>query len=337
MTTTAPTSFDVVGIGNPLLDIVIQVPDDFLDQNSIVKGSSSLADSDRINQIYDLSGPGVEMSGGSVANSIAALAALGQQTALTGKIGSDAWGDILRHDLRAQGVKFETMSHPEMPTGCCLCLVSRDSDRTLITHLGACMALGAEDLDPDTIRNSKYLLLEGYLFDQPAAKAAFLRAADIAHSAGSKVALSLSAEWCVQNHRNDFLALVRGHVDVVLGNETEICALYETEDFEQAIRQVQEHCDIAALTRAEKGCVIVSHGKRHVVPAATINPVVDTTGAGDLFAAGFLSGLVRGIELADCGRLGSLCAAEIIGHPGARPLTPLREWVADHGGKALLG
>lgn len=319
---------DVVGVGNAIVDVLTHVDDGFLSSQGLVKGSMNLIDADRAETLYQLMGPGVEMSGGSAANTLAGLASLGGCGAYIGKVHDDELGLIFRHDIRSSGVRFEvqpTSSRP--PTARCLILVTPDAQRTLNTYLGACVLLGPEDVDEDLVSAAQMTYLEGYLFDRPAAKAAFRKAAAVAQGAGRRVALALCDSFCVERHRADFLELVEHQVDIVFANEAEITALFETADFEAAMAAVRPRCEIAALTRSEKGSVIVSGDQTVRVPAKKVERVVDTTGAGDLYASGFLYGLTRGMGLEACARLGSACAAEVIGHFGARPEMELRSLV----------
>src|ERR1700686_5114471 len=263
---------------------------------------------------------------------MAGIASLGGTGAYIGKVKDDELGRVYRHDMRATGVRFDTAPLREgSPTARCLILVTPDAQGTMNTFLGACVELGPEDIPGALIAAAQVTYLEGYLFDPPRAKAAFRKAAELAHAAGRKVSLTLSDPFCVERHRADFRALVQGHVDILLANESEICALYETTDFDTAARAVRGHCDVAALTRSEKGSVVVTAGATHTVAAEKVARLVDTTGAGDLYAGGFLYGLTHGRALAACARLGSLCAAEIIGHFGARPETSLKTLAAKAG------
>jgi sugar/nucleoside kinase (ribokinase family) len=272
-------------------------------------------------------GPGVEMSGGSAANTVVGVASFGGRGHYIGKVRDDQLGEVFAHDLRATGVGYDTPRATEgPPTGRCLILVTPDAQRTMSTFLGAAVRLGPGDIDRDLIARGKILYLEGYLFDPPEAQAAFRAAAAMAHAAGRKVSLTLSDPFCVGRHRKAFLDLVEHHVDVLFANEAEICALYEVgDDFDAALGRVRGHCEIAALTRSARGSVIVEGGRVHTVAAHPVEAVVDTTGAGDLYAAGVLYGLSQGLDLPTCGRLGSLAAAEVIAHVGARPMVPLAQ------------
>jgi sugar/nucleoside kinase (ribokinase family) len=315
---------DVLGIGNALVDVVSQADEATLSRQGLVKGTMHLVDEERARALYDAMGPGVEVSGGSAANTMVGVASFGGRAHYVGKVRDDQLGEVFGHDLRATGVGYDTPRAISGPaTGRCLILVTPDAQRTMSTFLGASSRLGPADVDPSLVSRAKILYLEGYLFDPPEAQAAFRAAAAIAHGAGRKVALTLSDPFCVDRHRAAFLDLVQHHVDILFANEAEIRALYQVADFDAALRHVRGHCEIAALTRSAQGSVLVSDGRVHPVEAHPVNPVVDTTGAGDLYAAGVLYGVSRGLDLPACGTLGSLAAAEVIGHVGARPIVPL--------------
>jgi len=323
---TAP--FDVVGIGNAIVDVLARADEALLREFGLDKGAMRLIDAAQAEALYARMGPGVEMSGGSAGNTMAGIASLGGRGAFIGKVAPDQLGNVFRHDIRAMGVTFDTAPLTDgTPTARCLILVTPDAHRTMNTYLGACTALSPADIDPAMIQNAQVTYLEGYLWDPPAAKEAFLKAAGLAHGAGRKVSLSLSDSFCVQRHHDSFLSLVAGHVDILFANESEIQALYNT-DFEGALAAVRGHCEVAVLTRSEKGAVVLSGDQVFEVPAARVEQVVDTTGAGDLFAAGFLHGYTTGRSLPDCARLGALCAAEVIGHFGARPQVSLKQLAA---------
>jgi sugar/nucleoside kinase (ribokinase family) len=275
--------------------------------------------------------PAVEISGGSGANTAAGLASLGSRAAFIGRVRDDQLGGVYRHDLRAAGVQFDTPSATEgMPSGRCLIVVTPDAERTLNTYLGASSELGESEVDRDLIASASITYLEGYLWDSPDAQVAYRVAAGYAHDAGQRVALTLSDLFAVERHRETFLDLVEHSVDILFANEAEICALYQVEDFDTALQHVTGHCEVAALTRSEKGAVIIRGEEVHVVDAHPIpgGKLIDTTGAGDLYAAGFLHGFTRGYDLGLCGRIGALAAAEVISHLGARPETNLAELVA---------
>jgi sugar/nucleoside kinase (ribokinase family) len=322
------TSLDVVGIGNAIVDIIAHADDGFLAAASMVKGSMALIDEARAEEIYAGMGPGLEMSGGSAGNTVAGIASLGGRAGYIGKVRDDLLGKAFRHDITSAGVEFPTPAAASGPaTARSMILVTPDAQRTMNTFLGACVNLGPEDIDRQLIERAAVTYLEGYLFDPPRAQEAFRHAAAIAHDAGRKVSLSLSDSFCVLRHRAAFLQLVDHHVDILFANEAEIAALFETQDLDDALRQLGGLCGLAAVTRGAAGSVIVARKEIIEVPAAPVSRIVDTTGAGDLYAAGFLYGLTHGKPFAECGRLASLAAAEIISHFGARPETPLSEYV----------
>lgn len=318
------TQYDVLGIGNAIVDVLAKADDDFLTTNSIEKGAMTLIDAAQADALYAKMAAGVEVSGGSAANTMAGVASLGGSGAYIGKVANDQLGAVFSHDIRAGGLAFTTKPlDGGAPTARCLILVTPDAQRTMNTFLGACVELGPDDIDEALVAASKVTYLEGYLFDPPQAKEAFYKAAKVAHEAGQKVALTLSDGFCVGRHRAAFLDLVEGHIDLLFANESEITSLYEVESFDEAVKHVKGHCEIAALTRSEKGSVIVSGSEIVEVPAAPIDQLIDTTGAGDLYAAGFLYGYTHGKGLAEAGRIASIAAAEVIQHYGARPETAL--------------
>lgn len=326
------TKYDVVGIGNAIVDVIASTDDAFLSAQQIDKGSMTLIDSTSAARLYAKMPASIEMSGGSCANTIAGLASLGARTAFIGKIKNDQLGDVFAHDIRALGVAFDTPpAQVGPPTARCLILVTPDAQRSMNTFLGACVGLGPDDVEPAIIEAAAMTYLEGYLWDPSAAKQAFLKAADIAHRAKRQVALSLSDPFCVDRHRDDFRKLVRDEIDILFANEAEIMSLYQVATFDEALHAVRQECRIAALTRSEAGSVIVSGDEIHVIDADKPPAVVDTTGAGDLYAAGFLFGLVRGKDLATCGRIASATAAEAVSHYGPRPQTSLKELVRAKG------
>ncbi len=323
---------DVVGIGNAIVDIIGRCDDAFLARFGRTKGSMQLVDAAAVLELYDAMGPGIEISGGSVANTMVGVASFGGKSGFIGKTADDQFGEIFRHDIRAAGVTFTTPpASSGEPTGRSLILVTPDGQRTMNTALGVSPQLGGGEVDADLIRSARILYLEGYLFDRPEAKAAFRQAADIAANAGRQVALSLSDPFCVDRHRPEFLELVKKSVDILFANESEIASLYQTQSFDAAAEQAQRDTKLAALTRSEKGSVILGGGRSIAIPAAPVAKVVDTTGAGDLFAAGFLFGVATGKDLETAGRLGSLAAAEIISHVGARPEVKLAELAKQQG------
>ena len=321
-------TYDILGIGNAIVDVVARSDDSFLSRHDMHKGAMALVDAPTAAAIYLAMGPGLESSGGSAANTCAVAALLGSRVAYLGKVADDQLGQVFRHDINAVGVHFPSaplIGGP--PTARCLILVTPDGQRTMNTFLGACVTLTEDDVDEDLVAAAAVTYLEGYLFDPPAAQAAFRRAATAAHAAGRQVALSLSDAFCVNRHRDAFRDLVAGHVDILFGNETEITALYEENTFDAAAEAARRDVDLAVLTRSEAGSLIL-RGAEMVEIAAEPAKVVDTTGAGDAYAAGFLAGLTAGRSLPACGRLGSIAAAEVISHYGARPESDLRKLVA---------
>ena len=322
----APTRFDILGIGNAIVDVVAPTDDSFLSRHDMHKGTMALVDAATAERLYAAMPPGQESSGGSAANTCAVAAGLGARVAYLGKIAEDQLGTVFTHDIRAVGVHFpSTPLRGGAPTARCLILVTPDGQRTMNTFLGACVTLDATDVDPSLVADAAVTYLEGYLFDPPA-QAAFRAAAAAAHAAGRQVALSLSDPFCVNRHRAAFRDLVAGHVDILFANEAEITALYEANDFAIAAELVRADVGLAALTRSEAGSLIL-RGTETVQIAAEPTTVVDTTGAGDAYAAGFLAGLTAGRDLATCGRIASIAAAEVISHYGARPQTDLRALV----------
>ncbi len=321
--------YDVLGIGNAIVDVISHSDDAFLKDNGLAKGAMTLIDAEAAEGLYKRMGSAVESSGGSAANTIAGLAALGGRGAFIGKVRNDQLGGIFAHDIRTLGVAFDTApATAGAPTARCLIFVTPDAQRTMQTFLGASATLTPADINADMVRSSAITYLEGYLWDPPPAKEAFEKAATIAHEAGNMVALSLSDAFCVDRHRADFLRLVEGFVDILFANESEILSLYQVDDFDAALQRVRGHCQVAALTRSEKGSVVIAGDEVHVIDAVKVPKVIDTTGAGDLYAAGFLFGLTQGRSLHDCGRIGSICAGEIISHYGARPEASLSELVS---------
>ena len=325
--------YDVLGIGNAIFDILVQTDEGFLASHGMTKGGMALIDESRAAAIYRDMGPATEMSGGSAANTIVGLANLGARAAYVGKVKDDQIGKLYAHDIRAAGVAFETRPATDGPaTGCSYILVTPDGERTMNTYLGAAQELMPGDIDADQVAASAIVYLEGYLWDPKSAKDAFVKAAGIAHEAGRQVALTLSDSFCVDRYRGEFLELMRnGTVDLVFANEAELHSLYQTSDFETALKQFRADVNLAVVTRSEKGCVVASKDAVTAVPAFPIEKMVDTTGAGDLFAAGFLFGLVRGVGYENAGRLGALAAAEVIQHIGARPQTSLKQLARQSG------
>ena len=328
-----PAKYDVLGIGNAIFDVLVQTDEAFLAAHGMSKGGMALIDEVRATAIYRDMGPATEMSGGSAANTIVGLANFGARTAYVGKVKDDQIGRLYVHDIRAAGVAFETRPANDGPaTGCSYILVTPDGERTMNTYLGAAQELTPGDIDTAQVAASAFVYLEGYLWDPKNAKDAFLKASMIAHDAGRKVALTLSDSFCVDRYRGEFLDLMRKRtVDVVFANEAELHSLYETSDFETALKQLRADVNLGVVTRSEKGCIVASQEGVTAVPAYPIDKLVDTTGAGDLFAAGFLFGLVRGLGYEKAGRLGALAAAEVIQHIGARPQTSLKQLAQQSG------
>jgi sugar/nucleoside kinase (ribokinase family) len=318
--------FDVVGIGNALVDVISSVDDAFVEAHGFPRGATTMVDLDRAESVYADLPPAQEISGGSCANTIAGLASFGAAAAFIGRVRDDQLGAVYTHDLRSLGVHFEVAPATAGPaTGRCLIMVTPDAQRTQCTYLGASTFIAPEDVDPGLVAHGQVTYLEGYLWDQPSAKDAIRKAAAAARDADRRVALTLSDPFCVDRHRAEFRVLVEREIDVLFANEAEICSLYEVDDFDVALQHVRRDCQIAALTRSELGSVVVAGDEVHVVDAFPVDRLVDTTGAGDQYAAGFLYGLTRGLDLDTCGRLGSAAAAEVISHFGARPLVSLAE------------
>jgi sugar/nucleoside kinase (ribokinase family) len=325
--------YDVLGIGNAIFDVLVQTDEQFLSLHGMTKGGMALIDEARAASIYRDMGPATEMSGGSAANTIVGIANLGARAAYVGKVRDDQIGRLYTHDIRAAGVAFETKAAADGPaTGCSYILVTPDGERTMNTYLGAAQELMPGDIDEAQIAASSVIYLEGYLWDPKSAKEAFVKASTIAHQAGRQVALTLSDSFCVDRYRGEFLDLMKnGTVDLVFANEAELRSLYQTPDFDAALAQLRVDAKLGVVTRSEKGCVVASKDGVIAVPAFPIEKMVDTTGAGDLFAAGFLFGLVRGAGHENAGRLGALAAAEVIQHIGARPQTSLKELAKQNG------
>ena len=325
--------YDVLGIGNAIVDVIARAEEDFLIAQGMHKGTMALIDEARAHAIYDAMGPAVETSGGSAANTIVGVASLGARAAFVGKVKEDQLGRAFIHDIRAAGVAFNTAPAREGPsTARCYIMVTPDGERTMNTFLGAAQDLTPEDIDEQAIAAASVTYLEGYLWDPPKAKEAFVKAAGIAHKAGRHVALTLSDAFCVDRYRGEFLDLIKkGTVDLIFANERELHSLYQTADFDTAVKALKADARLAVVTRSEKGCVVVTKDANVAVPAAAVNKVVDVTGAGDLFAAGFLVGLARGKSHEMAARLGALCAAEVIQHIGARPEVSLKALAEGNG------
>src|SRR4051812_8695606 len=329
----AETKYDVLGIGNAIFDVLVQADEAFLARHGMTKGGMALIDEARAAAIYDDMGPATEMSGGSAANTIVGLASFGARTAFIGKVKDDQIGRLYSHDIKAANVAFATAPAIGGPaTGCSYILVTPDGERTMNTWLGAAQDLTPDDIDPAEIAASGIVYLEGYLWDPKNAKDAFLKASTIAHEAGRQVALTLSDKFCVDRYRGDFLDLMRSaKVDLIFANEAELHSLYQTSDFDVAVAALRRDVALGVVTRSEKGCVVVGKEGVTAVPAFPVEKLVDTTGAGDLFAAGFLFGLVRGAGFENAGRLGALAAAEVIQHIGARPQVSLKQLAQQNG------
>lgn len=329
----ADVKYDVLGIGNALFDVLVRTDEAFLAKHAMTKGSMSLIDEARAAAIYKDMGPATEVSGGSAANTIVGIGSLGARAAYVGKVKDDQIGKLYVHDIRSAGVAFNTPAAKDGPaTGCSYILVTGDGERTMNTYLGAAQDLSPADIDPAEIAAAGIVYLEGYLWDPKNAKDAFVKAAGIAHEAKRKVALTLSDSFCVDRYRDEFLGLMRsGTVDIVFANEAELHSLYMTSDFDTALKQLRNDVKLGVVTRSEKGCVVVTPTDAVAAPASPITQLVDTTGAGDLFAAGFLYGLARNLAHKQCGELGALAAAEVIQHIGARPQVSLRELAQQRG------
>lgn len=320
-------TLDVVGIGNAIIDLLAHADDQFIVDHKLTKGAMTLIDEQTAEDLYVAMGPATRASGGSAGNTIAGLGSLGAACGYIGKLRDDELGDAYKHDLLASGVRFTTPMATDGPaTARCIIFVTSDAERTMNTYLGACVNLTEGDIDEALVASAKITYMEGYLYDEPHAKAAFRRAADIAHAAGRKVSLSLSDSFCVHRHRADFLDLIANRVDILFANDGELLALFETDDLDEALGKIGAMVDLAAVTLGARGSVVVRGGERVDSPAAKVERVVDTTGAGDLYAAGFLYGLTRDLPLAECARIAGLAAAEVISHFGARPEVPLREF-----------
>ena len=327
------TRYDVLGIGNAIVDVIARTEDDFLVAQGMRKGGMALIDEARAAAIYAAMGPGTESSGGSAANTVVGVASFGARAAFIGKVKDDVLGRAFTHDIRAARVAFDTKPAREGPsTARCYIMVTPDGERTMNTYLGAAQDLRPDDIDEAQIAGAAVVYLEGYLWDPPHAKQAFVKAAAIAHKNGRRVALTLSDAFCVDRYRAEFLDLIRnGTVDIVFANEHELRSLYETADFDSGARALQQDAKLAVITRSEKGCVVVGRDGMEAVKAVPVETVVDVTGAGDLFAAGFLVGLARGADHRTAARLGGLAAAEVIQHVGARPAISLAALAAESG------
>lgn len=322
--------YDVTAVGNAIVDILTHSDQAFLTTHGLNKGTMTLIDTDKCQSIYNAMGQTIQQSGGSAANTVVGIASFGGKCAYIGKVSNDEIGNVFRHDMVGQGIDFDTKPGDETlpPTARCMIMVTEDADRTMATYLGVSTELAPDDLDHAKIRDAKVTYLEGYLFDKELAKEAFNAAAIIAHMADGEVALTLSDPFCVNRHREDFLNLVDGHIDILFANEQELLALYETTDFSEAVQRIAKTVSVCAITQGAKGATIIKDGAIYTVKAEPVEKLVDTTGAGDLFAAGFLYGYTRGMSPEECGQLGAKAAAEIISHVGARPEKQLKTLLA---------
>jgi len=328
-------SIDVLGIGNAIVDVLAHADDAFLAANGIEKGSMSLIDTARADELYGLMAPAMEKSGGSAANTMVGVAGLGGKSAYIGKVRDDQLGAVFAHDIAAAGVSYGTPKATSgEPTARCLIMVTPDAQRSMSTFLGASASLCVDDVDETLVASAAITYLEGYLFDPAPAKEAFYKASNAAHAAGRKVALTLSDSFCVDRYRGEFLHLIETQVDVLFANEDELKSLYQTDNFDDGLQALRNHCPVAGLTRSEHGSVILWGDEVHVIAADPVDNLVDTTGAGDLYASGFLYGLARDMGPAACGQLGSMAAAEVISHFGARPEADLKAMATKAG---LLG
>ncbi|BBE73661.1 adenosine kinase [Oharaeibacter diazotrophicus] len=329
----AASEFDVLAIGNAIVDILARAEDDLLVRLGVTKGMMRLIDAAEADRLYDMIGPAIEASGGSAGNTAAGVASLGGRAAYVGKVATDELGRIFTHDIRALGVHFATVPlEGGAPTARSTILITPDGERTMNTYLGACHALTVDDIDPAVVAAAEVTYLEGYLWDPPAAKEAFRKAAAIAHANGRKVAITLSDSFCVDRWRGEFLELMRsGTVDVVFANKEEIHALYETSDLASAVAAIRTDCALAAVTLGGDGALAVRGDETARAPATAVDRIEDLTGAGDQFAAGFLVGLTRGLDLSTAVRLGCLAGSEVIGHVGPRPSVRLADLAAAEG------
>ncbi len=327
------TRYDVLTVGNAIVDIIARAEEDFLVKENITKAAMNLIDAERAEHLYSVMGPAIEASGGSASNTAAGVASLGGQAAYFGKVADDHLGGIFTHDIRAIGVNFDTKPlDGTPPTARSMIFVTPDGERTMNTYLGACVELGPEDIDADVVASSKVTYFEGYLWDPPRAKDAIRLAAKIAHENDRQVAITLSDSFCVDRYRVEFLDLMRsGTVDIIFANDAEIKSLYQTVDLETALNALKNDVGLAVVTQGENGSIVVAPEGRVVVDAHPIERLEDTTGAGDLYASGFLFGLTQGRSMEDCAKIGGLAAAEVIEHIGPRPQVSLKDLLAQSG------
>ncbi len=320
---------DVLGIGNAIVDVLTNVSNEFLNEQDLVKGSMTLVNEQEAADIYSKLGQCIECSGGSAANTIAGLASMGANTSYIGKIRDDQLGDVFRHDINALGSNFTTLAAQDGPTTArSFVLITTDAERTMCTYLGACSHLTVDDIDEEAVRAASITYLEGYLWDMEPAKIAMKKAIKIAHDACNKTSFSLSDSFCVDRHRDEFLDLVKNDIDILFANEDEIRSLYGIGDLNEAARRLQQDCEIGAITCGDKGCIVIDQNEIGYIQGRHVENLVDTTGAGDMFAAGFLYGLVSNKNIGECGALGNLLASEVITHVGARPDIDLKKFVA---------
>jgi sugar/nucleoside kinase (ribokinase family) len=321
--------FNVLAIGNAIVDVLSETTDAFITAEGLTKGGMQLIDADRATQLYSAMGPAREISGGSAANTLAGLAALGSKCAFVGQVADDQLGEVFAHDIRAAGIHFDVPARTEEPpTARCLILVTPDAQRTMNTFLGASQFLAAGLIDKALIESAEILYLEGYLWDPEEPRAAMRAAITHAKASGRKVAFTLSDAFVIDRHRDDFLKLMdEGLIDILFANETEICSLNQSDDFESSVAESANKIQLLVVTKGEHGAIAVHNGDRYAVAAEPVERLVDTTGAGDLFAAGVLAGLAEGRSIETCLTMGAVCAAEVISHYGARPEANIKELV----------
>ncbi len=328
----ANKTIDVVGIGNAIVDVLVQSEDVFLETHGLIKGSMTLVNEVQAEKLYQDAGPGIETSGGSAANTLAGIAMLGGKANFIGRVRNDQLGKIFNHDIHSVGANFETPFSTEGPgTARCLIIVTPDAQRTMCTYLGASVQLEPRDLDLSVIKDTKIVYLEGYLWDNEAAKKAFITAAKLAKSSGGEVALSLSDSFCVNRHRESFLELVSNHIDILFANESEIISLYQSSNIDNAIKELRSCCKTAAITRSEAGSIVLEGERFWEIPAFKLGNLIDTTGAGDLYAGGFLYAYTQNKPIKDCGEIGSICAGKVVTQLGPRSRDSLKEVLMNYG------
>ncbi len=325
------SSFDVIGIGNAIVDVLTKADDSLLERLSFIKGSMTLIDENKSKELYKIATKGTQSSGGSVANSLACVAQLGGKTAFIGRVKNDKLGKIFTEEISKTGTIFKTPPSSVGPsTARCLIFVTPDTQRTMCTYLGASVQLDPNDIDLSAVSEAKILYLEGYLWDNPAAKNAFIKAAEIAKNSGRKVALSLSDSFCVSRHRESFIKLVEDYIDILFANEDEITTLYKTSSLNKAIEKLKKKCDLAAITIGKKGSILISKGKEININPFILGKAIDTTGAGDLYAGGFLKGVADGLKPEISAKIGSICAGHIVTQLGSRSNTNLLNLINSH-------